>query len=58
MVQVYVRTNPHKESAPQYQRGLTIPLSQASDDTLLLTRTALWGLNQIYRPGFAYQKAG
>ena len=60
MVQVYVRTNPHKENAPQYQRGLTVPLSQASDDTLLLTRAALWGLKRIYRPGFgfAYQKAG
>lgn len=58
MVQVYIRTNPHKESAPQYQRGLTIPLPEATDDTLRLTRAALWGLRRIYRPGFAYQKAG
>ena len=58
MVQVYIRTNPHKENAPQYQRGLTIPLPEASDDTLRLTRAALWGLKRIYRPGFAYQKAG
>jgi DNA polymerase V len=57
MVQVYVRTNPHKD-APQYQRGLTIPLPDATDDTLRLTRAALWGLKRIYRPGFAYQKAG
>jgi DNA polymerase V len=58
MVQVYIRTNPHKESAPQYQRGLTIPLPEATDDTLRLTRAALWGLKRIYRSGFAYQKAG
>ena len=57
MVQVYVRTNPHKD-APQYQRGLTIPLPEATDDTLRLTRAALWGLKRIFRPGFAYQKAG
>jgi len=57
MVQVYIRTNPHKD-APQYQRGLTIPLPEATDDTLRLTRAALWGLKRIYRPGFAYQKAG
>lgn len=57
MLQVYIRTNPHKE-APQYQRGLTIPLPEATDDTLRLTRAALWGLQRIYRPGFAYQKAG
>lgn len=58
MVQVYIRTNPHKETVPQYQRGLTIPLSEATDDTLRLTRAAQWGLKRIYRPGFAYQKAG
>jgi DNA polymerase V len=58
MVQVYIRTNPHAADRPQYQRGLTIPLPDASDDTLRLTRAALWGLKRIYRPGFAYQKAG
>ena len=58
MIQVYVRTNPHKENAPQYSKALTIPLPDPSDDTLYLTRVALWGLRRIYRPGFAYQKAG
>ena len=58
MVQVYIRTNPHQADSPQYQPGLTVPLTEASDDTLLLTRAALWGLKRIYRPGFAYQKAG
>lgn len=58
MVQVYVRTNPFKEAHPQYQRGLAVPLPQASDDTLYLTRFALRALKRIYRPGFAYQKAG
>jgi DNA polymerase V len=58
MVQVYIRTNPHKANAPQYQRGLTIPLPEPTDDTLFLTRIARWGLKRIYRPGFAYQKAG
>lgn len=57
MVQVYIRTNPH-EDAPQYQRGLTIPLPEATDDTLRLTRAALWALKRIYRAGYAYQKAG
>jgi DNA polymerase V len=58
MVQVYIRTNPHKDTAPQYQKGLTIPLPESTDDTLKLTRAALWGLRRIYRAGFAYQKAG
>ncbi len=58
MVQVYIRTNPHKEDQPQYQQGLTIPLPEPTDDTLRLTKAALWGLKRIYRPGYAYQKAG
>ena len=58
MVQVYVRTNPHKATAPQYQRGLTIPLPEPTDDTLRLITIARWGLKKIYRPGYAYQKAG
>jgi DNA polymerase V len=58
MVQVYIRTNPHSTCEPQYQKGLTIPLPEATNDTMRLTRVALWGLRRIYRPGFAYQKAG
>jgi hypothetical protein len=58
MIQVYVRTNPHKENVQQYSKGLTIPLPEATDDTLRLTQAALWGLKRIYRPGYAYQKAG
>jgi len=58
MLQVYIRTNPHKPDAPQYQKGLSIPLPEPTDDTLRLITIAHWGLKKIYRPGFAYQKAG
>jgi len=58
MLQVYIRTNPFKDNAPQYHPGLTIPLPEATDDTLRLIRAAHWGLRKIYRPGYAYQKAG
>ena len=58
MVQVYIRTNPHKENVPQYQRGLMVSLPEPSDDTLRLTKVALWLLKKIYLPGYAYQKAG
>jgi len=57
-VQVYIRTNPHKQNAPQCQQALAVPLPAPSDDTLLLTRAALWALKRIYREGYAYQKAG
>ena len=55
---VYIRTNPHREGKPQYCNGMTIPLPQATDDTMQLVRVALWGLKRIYRPGYEYQKAG
>jgi DNA polymerase V len=58
MVQVFIRTNPHKANVPQYQRGLSVPLPEPTDDTLLLTKIALWTLKKIYLPGYAYQKAG
>jgi DNA polymerase V len=57
-LQVYVRTNPHKPGHPQYQRGLTLPLPTPSADTRTLTRAALSGLKQLFKPGYAYQKAG
>ena len=58
IVQVYLRTNPFAEHLPQYQQGLNAPLPEPSDDTLRLTKVALWLLKKIYRPGYAYQKAG
>lgn len=57
-IQVFIRTNPFKEDHPRYQQGIAVPLTQATSDTRGLIRAALWGLRRIYRPGFAYQKAG
>ncbi|MEO8343981.1 MAG: DUF4113 domain-containing protein, partial [Gallionella sp.] len=57
-IQVYIRTNPHKEKASQYQQSMLLPLPEPSNDTRLLCRAALSGLRQIYRSGYAYQKAG
>jgi len=57
-VYVYIRTSPFKQDMPQYSNGMTIPLAQPSDDTRILVQTALWGLRQIYRPNYAYAKAG
>lgn len=55
---VFVRTNPFNPKEPQYQKTLTAPLPEATDDTLELVGWALRILERIYRPGFAYQKAG
>jgi DNA polymerase V len=57
-IQVYIRTNPHKEKSPQYQQSMLLPLFEPTDDTRFLCRAALSGLQHIYRSGYAYQKAG
>ena len=57
-MQVFIRTNPFKEGAPQYANSTTIRLPFATDDTLTLGRFVVLGLEHLYRPGFAYQKAG
>jgi DNA polymerase V len=57
-VHVYIQTNIFKPDVPQYQRGVTVPLPAATDDTRVLTRWSLRILRRIYRPGFGYHKAG
>ena len=57
-IQVHIRTNPHREKDPQYQRGVLMPMTDPTDDTRLLCRAALNGLHQIYHNGYTYQKAG
>lgn len=56
-VHVYIRTNPHRQGKPQYGQGMTIPLPEATDDTLKLVKVAIWAVKRLYRPGYEYQKA-
>jgi len=57
-LQVYIRTNIFKPEVPLYQKGLTVPLPEATSDTRLLVAWALRILKRIYRPGYGYHKAG
>lgn len=56
-VDVYIRTSPFRQT-PQYSASTIMPLERPSSDTLLLTQAALAGLARIFRPNYAYQKAG
>jgi DNA polymerase V len=56
-VGVILRTNPFRKDLAQYERGLNLAISP-TDDTRLIAQAALKGLRAIYRPDFAYQKAG
>ena len=57
-LQVYIRTNVFKPEVPQHQKGITLPLPEATSDTRVLTLWANRVLRRIYRPGFGYHKAG
>jgi DNA polymerase V len=55
---VFLQTNSHRRDLPQYSAGLMIELVQPTSSTPALIGAALTGLKKIYRPGFAYRKAG
>ena len=51
-------TNRFKTTDRQYSNDALVPLPNPTADTRLLTRAAMFGLEHIYRPGYAYKKAG
>jgi DNA polymerase V len=55
---VFLHTSPFDTSGPGYSNALTIPFVTPSRDSGFLIKSALLGLARIYRPGYAYQKAG
>lgn len=57
LVGVGIRTSPFSDVA-QYRPYIVVPLVQASDDTIEITRAALAGLRAIYKQGYLYHKAG
>ncbi|MGC2167451.1 MAG: Y-family DNA polymerase, partial [Gallionella sp.] len=57
-IQVYIRTNPHRNQDRQYHPSMLLPLSSPTDDTRLLCGAALNGLRKMYRGDYRYQKAG
>ncbi len=57
-VYVFLETNRFKEAEPQYSNGVTVPLANPTDDTLILVKTAHRALKSIYRAGFQYKKTG
>lgn len=57
-LEVYIRTNKFAEGSEQYSQTATVTLSHPTDDTMVLMKAASNALRQIYRSGYAYQKAG
>jgi len=57
VVTVFLMTNRFTDE-PQYANSVTMPLPVATQDTAELIRYALQGVEQIYREGYCYKKAG
>ena len=57
-IQVFLQTNPFKPDEPQYNNAVTVKLVKPSDNSFYLAEAALYGLKRIYKPGYAYKKAG
>ncbi len=57
-VSVFIHTNPHREDLKQYSNSTTVKLSIATADTIVITKAAINGLEQIYEKGYQYKRAG
>jgi DNA polymerase V len=57
-ITAFIRTNPFAEHEPQYQRSASYRLDQPSQDSRIITRIVHRLLEDIYRPGYGYQKCG
>lgn len=55
---VFILTNRFREDRPQSYQMKTTLFEVATDDTLEMSERAARSLREIFRPGFAYKKAG
>jgi len=58
ILSVFLRTNPFKYDLPQYHNGVMIEMTVPTDSTSEILRYATKGIQQIFRKGYKYHKAG
>lgn len=57
-IEVSLQTNSHSDTDMQYRNKILITLDSPTNSTVKLTREALKGLKQIFKPGYRYKKVG
>ena len=57
-IMTYVRGDRFREDLPFYSNSCQLQLDTPSNDTMTIVRLALNALNNIWRDGYAYRKAG
>jgi len=58
MIQVFLQTNRFRKDQPQYMPCLAVPLPRPTHDTLEVNRWADALCERMYKPDYAYKKAG
>lgn len=58
IIAVFVRTNRFHEDKEQYRNGISITLPYPTSSDIVLTKYAKIALENIYKPGYEYKKAG
>ena len=53
---VFLQTNPFQEHSPQYQKGISLQLPVATDDTGEIIGYAMRLVEQVYRPGYVFKR--
>jgi DNA polymerase V len=57
-LQVFIMTNRFREDQPQYANSCTLALDEPTDDPIRIVQNAKRLLRGMFRPGYAYKKAG
>jgi DNA polymerase V len=57
-VHVFITTSPFRKNDRQHSPSVTVPLVRPSADTRVIVGTAVRAVQEMYRPGFNYAKAG
>ncbi|MBR4213784.1 MAG: Y-family DNA polymerase [Bacteroidales bacterium] len=58
IVGIFLNTNPFREDLPQYYNFLETRLLTPSNSTITIVKTANTLLQQLFKPGYHYKKAG
>lgn len=58
LLQVFLLTNPFRNDLKQYRASISVYTPHPTNSSITLVKTALTGLELIYKEGFQYKKAG
>ncbi len=58
VLQVFLLTNPFRNDLKQYRASISVYTTYPTNSSISLVKTALTGLQMIYKEGYHYKKAG